>query len=181
MQNVLCEKCNKKKATVFYNENINGKVRSYNLCADCAKMMRDAGELEDFSSPFASFASPFSSVEDSFFNDFFSLPHHAGGSVLSAPKACPLCGATLADISATGKVGCATCYEVFHEVLEPTVQAAHGKTKHIGKVARGHRAKRERADRLAELRKQLKAAVETENFEEAVRLRDQIRTLEQQA
>ena len=38
---MLCEKCKKRTATVFYNENINGKTRSYSLCAECAAKMRD--------------------------------------------------------------------------------------------------------------------------------------------
>ncbi|MGN1445604.1 MAG: UvrB/UvrC motif-containing protein [Eubacteriales bacterium] len=177
---MLCEKCNKKKATVFYNENINGKVRSFNLCADCAKAMRDAGELEDISASFASFASPFLSLEDSFFNDFFSLPFHtaSGLNAPSAPKKCPLCGATLSDISTTGKVGCAKCYETFADELEGPIQSAHGKTGHIGRIARGHRTKKEKADRISALKKQLKEAINDEKFEEAASLRDQIHELE---
>ena len=33
---MLCENCKKKEATVFYEENINGKKKSYKLCPDCA-------------------------------------------------------------------------------------------------------------------------------------------------
>ena len=53
---MLCEKCKKRTATVFYNENINGKTRSYSLCAECAAKMREAGELQDVTSMIGSFA-----------------------------------------------------------------------------------------------------------------------------
>lgn len=179
---MLCEKCSKKKATVFYNENINGKVRSYHLCADCAQAMKDSGELEDFSSAFQNFASPFSALEDGFFSDFFAIPFHTStGSGLAAPKKCPLCGSTLSDISSTGKVGCASCYDTFSAELEQPIRSAHGKTTHIGRIARGHRSKKEKADRIAALKKQLKEAIGNENFEEAASLRDQIRGLEAEA
>ena len=53
---MLCEKCKKRTATVFYNENINGKTKSYSLCAECAAKMREAGELQDVTSMIGSFA-----------------------------------------------------------------------------------------------------------------------------
>ena len=33
---MLCEKCKKNEASVFYRENINGKERKYSLCPECA-------------------------------------------------------------------------------------------------------------------------------------------------
>ena len=31
---MLCTKCGKKEATVYYKQNINGKITEYNLCND---------------------------------------------------------------------------------------------------------------------------------------------------
>ena len=42
---MLCEKCKKNKATVFYEENINGKKRSYSLCEDCAAELQKSGDV----------------------------------------------------------------------------------------------------------------------------------------
>ncbi len=178
---MICERCNKKKATVFYNENINGKVRQFNLCADCAKAMKDAGELEDLSSAFTAFPSPFAALEENFFHDFFALPFHGTGLASpTEPKKCPMCGSTFSDIATTGKVGCAKCYETFADELENSIRAANGSGSHLGRIAKGHRAKKEKASRIAALKKQLKEAVNDENFEEAASLRDQIRALEDQ-
>ena len=35
---------------------------------------------------------------------------------------CPVCGASLSDISDTGKVGCADCYKTFLNQLMPSIQ-----------------------------------------------------------
>jgi protein-arginine kinase activator protein McsA len=42
---MLCENCKKRTATVFYNENINGRARSYSLCGECAAKLREKGDL----------------------------------------------------------------------------------------------------------------------------------------
>ena len=32
---MLCDTCGRKKAAVFYHENIGGRVRTFNLCPAC--------------------------------------------------------------------------------------------------------------------------------------------------
>ena len=36
---MLCENCGKKEANVRYEENINGRVRTLNLCEECSKKL----------------------------------------------------------------------------------------------------------------------------------------------
>ena len=71
---MLCEKCKKRTATVFYNENINGKKRAYSLCGECASQLRERGEMQDITSMVGSFADPFSELHDSLFGGFFGIP-----------------------------------------------------------------------------------------------------------
>ena len=55
----------------------------------------------------------------------------------------------------------------------------HGSVLHLGKVyLPPDPSDAERRDRLAGLRRKLDRAVEAEDFEQAARIRDQIRTLE---
>ena len=42
---MICERCKKKEATVFYEENINGATRSYSLCSECAAELNKSGDL----------------------------------------------------------------------------------------------------------------------------------------
>ena len=51
----------------------------------------------------------------------------------NAQRACPSCGATLAQFRKTGLLGCADCYSVFREELIPTVQFIQGRLRHTGK------------------------------------------------
>ena len=41
---MLCDTCGRKKAAVFYHENIGGRVRTFNLCPACADAMKKSGE-----------------------------------------------------------------------------------------------------------------------------------------
>ena len=42
---MLCQKCKKNEATVYYKENINGHVTEYNLCPECAAELEKNGVL----------------------------------------------------------------------------------------------------------------------------------------
>lgn len=176
---MLCERCNKKKATVFYRENIGGRIKALRLCGECAEVLEQAGELEDISAAVAGFASPFFLSDEG----IFALPFHilsqgTARAGTSPARQCPICGATVGDIAKAGKVGCATCYGVFTEELSGAIRSAHGKAEHTGRISAGYRARMEKTERLAGLRKQLKEAVASEKYEAAAGLRDQIRALE---
>lgn len=170
---MLCEKCKKNNAEVYYSENINGKETKYALCRECAEKMK--GEL-GFQIP--------SLFHDSFFGgDIGSLI----GSMLvpqksqktaATRKKCDLCGMTFDDLRREGKAGCPRCYDTFGDELERTVAGIHGGTRHTGRVPAKYRAKQETAEQIAELRRQIGEAVAAEDYEKAATLRDQIRELE---
>jgi protein arginine kinase activator len=91
---------------------------------------------------------------------------------------CPNCGLTYVQFRQTGRLGCSQCYEAFSQRLIPLIKRIQGSTEHTGKIPlrRGHGAQRQR--QLETLRVNLNRAVAREEFEEAARLRDQIRELE---
>lgn len=171
-----CERCNKKKATVFYRENIGGRVKALRLCGECAEVLEQAGELEDMSTALSVLRFPLLCGEDG----FLSLPFHGNTPSTSrgAARKCPVCGAVYSELVAAGKAGCATCYTVFSEELTDVIRASHGRAEHEGRVSAGFRARKDRLARLEELRGQLKKAVEAEEYERAAGLRDEIRGLE---
>lgn len=170
-----CERCNKKKSTVFYRESINGRVRALRLCADCAEFLEQAGELEDMSIALTGVLSPFFSAVDSaagFPLGITAKPGQGGG------RKCSFCGVSFDELAASGAIGCTRCYSAFAEELEPVLRAAHGENRHRGRCSSGFRARQEKMERLEELRVRLKKAVLSEEFEKAVELRDEIRALE---
>ena len=172
---MLCEKCKKRTATVFYNENINGKKRADSLCGECASQLRERGEMQDITSMVGSFADPFSELHDSLFGGFFGIPM---AKTVSAEKKCDTCGCSFTEISKSGRVGCPDCYTTFADELSRLIASIHGTTSHTGSVPSRHRAKQERTERLNALKKQLSTAIAGEDYESAAKLRDEIRALE---
>ena len=171
-----CERCNKKRATVFYRENIGGRVKALRLCGECADILEQAGELEDMSTALSGVLSPFFQSDEG----LFLLPFHdtVPGSSRGSVRKCPSCEATFSELAATGKVGCSVCYTTFADELSEAIRATHGRAEHRGRVSAGFRAHKEKMERLEDLRRQLKEAVATEEFERAAGLRDEIRSLE---
>ena len=72
-------------------------------------------------------------------------------------------------------LGCPDCYKVFAEGLEGLLKTMHKGTRHIGKVPEALRQNRDLSDRLKTLQKRLTKAVEGEDFEQAAKLRDEIK------
>jgi protein arginine kinase activator len=91
---------------------------------------------------------------------------------------CPSCGITYEDFRKTGRLGCPQDYQVFREKLLPLLESIHSEKEHIGKSPRCHPSSSRRVEELSILRKKLQQAVQREAYEEAARLRDQIRTIE---
>ncbi len=172
---MLCEKCKKRTATVFYNENINGQARSYSLCGECAAKLREKGDLQDVTSMIDSFADPFSVLHNDLFGGLFGIPVLKNA---PAEKKCPNCASTYSEIAEHGKVGCPSCYETFRAELAGLIGSVHGTTTHTGNVPSRHRAKKARDEELKRLRSELQNAVTKENYEQAAALRDEIRRLE---
>ena len=171
-----CERCAKKKATVFYRENLSGRIRALRICSDCADLLEQAGELEDMSDPLSGVLSPLFPSEDRSIRLPFRSMTDASGREMG--KKCPLCSMTFGDICDTGMLGCSQCYVIFAKELGEVIKAIHGGAEHRGQISSGHQDRLERILRLQDLRKQLKEAVAAEAYETAARLRDDIRSLE---
>ncbi len=91
---------------------------------------------------------------------------------------CPGCGMNTTDFKMRGRLGCPRCYEVFRGSLLPLLERVHDGTSHRGRfpgrTAMGVAA----ADRLADLRRRLENAILEENYEEAAKIRDELRQTE---
>ncbi len=167
---MICDRCKKNAAQVYYTENINGKETKLALCTDCADEMKAAGEI---------------GIPDIFGGGLFgggvgSLMGSIFGSQprVANAKKCDLCGMTFSDFMKEGKAGCPRCYDTFGDELEGTVAGIHGGTKHRGKAPAKYRAKIAEAEKIAELRRKISDAVAEEDYETAAHLRDEIRRIE---
>ncbi len=94
-------------------------------------------------------------------------------------RECEVCGIKFVDFRNTGRLGCPHDYQEFRDELLPLLENIHGETRHCGKSPRRLPQNKETQSELIQLRKQLLQAVHKEAYEEAARLRDRIRRLEE--
>ena len=95
-----------------------------------------------------------------------------------ADRQCDQCGLKFVEFRSAGRLGCPHDYDAFREDLLPLLEGIHGDTAHHGKTPRRQPHAEAARQELLGLRKQLGQAVEAEKYEEAARLRDRIRQLE---
>lgn len=176
---MICKRCGKNNAEIYYKQTVNGKTNEYALCSKCAEELKKEGKLNiKLPSMFDDF--DISSIGGGLFgmNDLFSLPFEQKRARVAEKKRCTLCSSTFDELVKSGKVGCAKCYEVFAEELGRTVESIHGRVKYSGKIPKKHRAKETKEDKIKALKNEMKAAVKAQEFEKAAEIRDAIRTLE---
>ena len=163
-----CQKCQQAEATTHITQTINGYTTQKHLCSKCAQ------EENAFEKGFfADFHSEFENMPGSFFST--ALPSRTGASH------CKTCSSTYAEISQSGRVGCADCYKEFINELMPSVRRIHGNTVHCGKKPRSGRAAAQPEvpdDERARLQQELDEAVKVQDFEKAASLRDKIKELD---
>ena len=94
-------------------------------------------------------------------------------------RECSFCGVKFVEFRNTGRLGCPHDYEEFREELLPLLENIHGETRHCGKTPRRLPQNKQTQSELLQLRKQLQQAVTREAYEDAARLRDRIRQLEE--
>ncbi len=94
-------------------------------------------------------------------------------------ETCARCGSSLKDFHETGRLGCPDCWRTFEIPLRDLLRRLHGSTHHLGeRYAETVTPPAAGGINAAELREQLRLAVETENFELAAELRDRLRVME---
>ena len=156
---MLCSICKEKPATVFLTDIKGDKMHKVDLCEECAK---NKG-VNDSTFALADMLLGLGASQE--------LEQAAGGVDIK----CPQCGFSQADFKKSGRLGCAACYQTFAEGLEGLLKSMHKGTRHSGKVPESLRQKRDYSEQLSQLQKKLGKAIETENFEAAAQLRDEIK------
>ena len=153
-----CQRC-QKEASVHLTERVKGQRRELHLCPNCA---RKAGLSLPESPPNLALDAVVQSL----------IVAHVGELVGElAELTCPDCGIKFMEFRAGGRLGCPEDYRVFSAGLVPLIQRYHGASRHVGKRARRH----EHAGVRLRLRTRLRQAIAREDYEEAARLRDQLR------
>jgi len=172
----MCEKCQKNQASVHMQQFLNGQKVELHLCQDCAFKIDNPEMLVSLENIFKGFLDQ---LNTKYFQPGMA-PGGAAGSVKQTRsiKACSRCGMTFNKFKTGGRLGCDVCYQSFAKEVEVLLKNVQGSTRHEGKYPRRMGAGILSKLQISELRAQLKNAIEEENYEEAARLRDEIRELE---
>ena len=144
-----CDRCGKNEATFYYKSNINGKVTQVHLCPQCAE---ELGYTDSFRS---------AGMTGGLFGDFFSRPFE-----MLEPF-----------FSGLGS-------RMLTEFPEPVDVLGQARESTPAQEDTGDLLPRDEQDALTRQRKrnalqtQLNLAVQEERFEEAAKLRDELKALE---
>lgn len=165
---MLCDECHKRPVVMKFQFMNQGQTMERSLCQICGQ--RYGGML----APPVPSPAPFALLGG------MLAPAH-GSSTLPGPSRCAHCGYTFHQFQHTSMLGCAECYNAFSPQMEIILRRAQGGTvQHAGKTpARtGTTFKQRRV--IEGLRVDLDRAVKEQRFEDAARLRDEIRALEKE-
>jgi protein arginine kinase activator len=148
---------------VHLTDIVNGKKKELHLCQKCAEQQQFVQQQE---------------------LDLPAILQNLIGQHLGqltdelARLTCPACGIKYMEFRAEGRLGCPNDYEVFRTGLKPLLERIHRSNRHVGKIPRRLPMNLDQQAELINWRRQLRAAVEAEAYEEAARLRDLLRQKE---
>lgn len=167
---MLCEECQKNEAAFSVTITSGGETTTRHLCGECMQKMEvslTGGDISGFLSSLLSILSQSAEETDD-------------------SPVCSGCGMHYSAFELTGRLGCAQCYHDFAEQLRPVLQRIHGNIQHEGRKPAHWENTPEQPvlspteQKREELRQKMEEAVADENFEDAAKYRDELRTLEAQ-
>ena len=169
-QSITCHSC-EKPATVHLTQIVENKVHKVDLCEECAQA-KGVTNPEGFSMA-----------------DF--LPSFEAGSPSEGDLVCESCGLTQKEFKKNGRFGCASCYDVFKQVLDDMLEGMHAGKRHVGRMPDGFEVPvaadpvepqpEDTEEDISALEQELTEAVEAEEYERAAEIRDRIRQLKELA
>lgn len=165
---MICDQCKERQASVLVKQHFQGQMIERHLCHVCAA--KNTGfELSSEQDPLSI---------NQLLAHWFPGGNTSVNRVKQEETVCPSCSLTFSRFLKLGKFGCATCYEAFAPQLGEVLGRLHnGKTRHEGKVPASFGQTLAIRRQIEELRKQMKHSIEQEEFEEAAKLRDEVKTL----
>ena len=158
----VCEICEVAEACVEVKHYESGEMRELSLCAACAQ--KNGVVLPDNLADLL--------LENTL--EEVSAVAKKSRSAAEVTRRCPVCQLRLAAFRKTGRLGCPACYTAWEDVLEPMLLGMHRSLEYKGTLPASSSLD------PAGLQQALLQAVASEDYEEAARLRDQIRRAQQE-
>ncbi len=159
---MLCHECNKREATVHLTQIVNNEKMVISLCKECAAQ-------KGFHSPLDNVPFPLSEILSGLISQ--QLP--ASKEPLPDLR-CPNCELTFENFIHQGRFGCGSCYNAFRPRLEGIMRKIHGSSLHKGKLPASGSDELMPVREEERLERELRKAIESEEFERAADLRDKL-------
>lgn len=161
---MLCDNCKLNTATILYKHFVDNQEISYNLCNLCYKKLDDQVLFFD--------------IFKDLFLDLSSYPSNSFYSDI----VCDNCGNTLEHIKNSGKMGCFNCYSTFKQNILPIIKNIQFDNTHTGKlfnstINKNQYDKNYNDNYINSLKQKLKTAVDMEDYELAIKIRDEIKNI----
>lgn len=158
---MICNICGTKDATIHLTEIINGKMAEVHICEACA---------EEKGTEFKTYFN---------FGDLLTgvsgLESGIGASGKKISLVCKDCGMNYEDFAKNGRLGCAGCYTSFQKPLAILIKQVQRSGAHVGKKPSRIPKETRNVHDLRQLQEKLRKSIQDEAFEEAARLRDEIK------
>lgn len=168
-----CDICKSNESTIHIQEVINNNIKTIHICEDCAKNYGFKNDIMDVGFNLYKLFSQLSTNENleekEKTNTLFKKDENS--------ITCPECGISYNEFLEIGKLGCGYCYVAFKDQIKPILRRIHGTIFHKGKIPFKFRKKIKIIKEIKSLNNRLKRAVKKEKYEEAVVLRDKIKSL----
>lgn len=161
-----CQNC-EKPATFHITDLTGDELLALHLCADCAKDYLQPDTPEQSAPTLTGVLEQQLKLEQTA-EDLKELDS----------RICPICGISFYEFRQSGRLGCPHDYSFFGSELEPLLVNVHGDNVHVGKRPVRGSHDTEAQTEVIRLRREMKEAVENEDYERASELRDRIRTIE---
>lgn len=169
---MLCEKCKKNNANVHITKVINGEKQEINVCNKCASEMGDIySNIGD-----GDFVSPF--TFQNLLSGLMDYMNESPEKTSINTETCKNCGNSYIEFKETGLAGCSQCYKNLSNTLQPVIKRVQGNAIHTGKIPKRAGKYIICKNKVCNLKKELKEAIEKEEYERAAEVRDKIKELE---
>lgn len=171
-----CDICKDNEANIHIQEVINNNIKTLHICDSCAKsygfkngMMNIGFNLMDFFEKF----DPFKTLEPDKKKNKNKKMIIEDENIIRCSK----CSMSYDDFLEKGKFGCAFCYTAFKEQVKPIIRRIHGKTTHKGNFPEKYKETIKYVKEIKLLNNKLNIEVKKENFENAAKIRDEIKKI----
>lgn len=163
---MICEICKIKTAVFHVQQFVGDNIYEMHLCRDCASKKGISKDGKSFDFSLSKLLTSFTQKK--------TLPVKSGNEL----DTCKTCGTKVSEMKDDGQVGCPDCYNYFRSSIASAISYNGAYIYHKGKLPSKLKAYKTILIDKESLKRELEEAVNNEEYESAVIIRDKLTNLE---